>query len=258
MANCFSRPAQMITRSPRVASSRRACSPSARKFAGAPTKTGSPPCAATSAGVPLVVASTMVFPATAAGVISRGEFPSAKPSILTLRRSPASSTPSFSRCEASRTASSDVAAGGTALPPVGGAEREKKRLKLRHKQKSYARLFFLMIRRPPRSTLFPYTTLFRSLPGDRGGRHLPRRVPEREAVDLDAAPLPCEQHAVLLEVRGEPDCFLGRSGGDHGLRAVGERGHDRRGRAQHVDHDDAPAAEITRTEAEGREVDVDL
>src|SRR6266536_350681 len=26
-------------------------------------------------------------------------------------------------------------------------------------------LFFLMIRRPPRSTLFPYTTLFRSTPG---------------------------------------------------------------------------------------------
>src|SRR5438034_6712838 len=26
--------------------------------------------------------------------------------------------------------------------------------------------FFLMTRRPPRSTLFPYTTLFRSLPGD--------------------------------------------------------------------------------------------
>src|SRR2546429_1006180 len=26
--------------------------------------------------------------------------------------------------------------------------------------------FFLMIRRPPRSTLFPYTTLFRSLAGD--------------------------------------------------------------------------------------------
>src|SRR3972149_7835049 len=25
-------------------------------------------------------------------------------------------------------------------------------------------LFFLMIRRPPRSTLFPYTTLFRSVP----------------------------------------------------------------------------------------------
>src|SRR5439155_19023835 len=27
---------------------------------------------------------------------------------------------------------------------------------------SYSLLFFLMIRRPPRSTLFPYTTLFRS------------------------------------------------------------------------------------------------
>src|SRR5215204_7369088 len=38
--------------------------------------------------------------------------------------------------------------------------------------------FFLMIRRPPRSTLFPYTTLFRSPPhrppgreADRHGRH---------------------------------------------------------------------------------------
>src|SRR6266702_553969 len=29
--------------------------------------------------------------------------------------------------------------------------------------RSNSRFFFLMIRRPPRSTLFPYTTLFRSL-----------------------------------------------------------------------------------------------
>src|SRR6267142_5716163 len=29
----------------------------------------------------------------------------------------------------------------------------------------YATFFFLMIRRPPRSTLFPYTTLFRSAAG---------------------------------------------------------------------------------------------
>src|SRR6266853_5184672 len=39
-------------------------------------------------------------------------------------------------------------------------------------------IFFLMIRRPPRSTLFPYTTLFRSAAADaraRGGgpHHLP-------------------------------------------------------------------------------------
>src|SRR3712207_7422553 len=31
--------------------------------------------------------------------------------------------------------------------------------------------FFLMIRRPPRSTLFPYTTLFRSHLGTRVGGH---------------------------------------------------------------------------------------
>src|SRR2546430_3084950 len=36
--------------------------------------------------------------------------------------------------------------------------------------------FFLMIRRPPRSTLFPYTTLFRSLQRDRPRRGLRRRV----------------------------------------------------------------------------------
>src|SRR5690348_18387930 len=34
----------------------------------------------------------------------------------------------------------------------------------------YLSLFFLLIRRPPRSTLFPYTTLFRSRLGPRGGR----------------------------------------------------------------------------------------
>src|SRR6266568_6099249 len=36
--------------------------------------------------------------------------------------------------------------------------------------------FFLMIRRPPRSTLFPYTTLFRSRPRD---GPLPERHPPR-------------------------------------------------------------------------------
>src|SRR2546430_12497478 len=50
--------------------------------------------------------------------------------------------------------------------------------------------FFLMIRRPPRSTLFPYTTLFRSrdrpLPAvhrrapDGGGAHVPRLDPRSE------------------------------------------------------------------------------
>src|SRR2546427_6607385 len=36
-----------------------------------------------------------------------------------------------------------------------------------------------MIRRPPRSTLFPYTTLFRSVPG--------RRLPERDREDRAVA-----------------------------------------------------------------------
>src|SRR3712207_8773615 len=45
--------------------------------------------------------------------------------------------------------------------------------------------FFLMIRRPPRSTLFPYTTLFRSAPSAVGrgrGRSAPRGMGERAAV----------------------------------------------------------------------------
>src|SRR5438270_5421138 len=32
-----------------------------------------------------------------------------------------------------------------------------------HRSRALCHFFFLMIRRPPRSTLFPYTTLFRSL-----------------------------------------------------------------------------------------------
>src|SRR3989454_1857799 len=51
--------------------------------------------------------------------------------------------------------------------------------------------FFLMIRRPPRSTLFPYTTLFRS--------HLERR---RELARLDGEVLLEQQHALRhLELR---------------------------------------------------------
>src|SRR5438067_12564455 len=39
--------------------------------------------------------------------------------------------------------------------------------------------FFLMIRRPPRSTLFPYTTLFRSPAAREAQRALARDVTER-------------------------------------------------------------------------------
>src|SRR2546428_7405305 len=53
--------------------------------------------------------------------------------------------------------------------------------------------FFLMIRRPPRSTLFPYTTLFRSAAreANRQGRgHLPHRH-RRGAVGGDGARRAC-------------------------------------------------------------------
>src|SRR5438876_12450608 len=48
--------------------------------------------------------------------------------------------------------------------------------------------FFLMIRRPPRSTLFPYTTLFRS----RLRRHRRRRRPRRHRSVRHGGSLGCE------------------------------------------------------------------
>src|SRR6266498_6062858 len=54
---------------------------------------------------------------------------------------------------------------------------------------SFFVFFFLMIRRPPRSTLFPYTTLFRSRRGAQNGARAPalglRRVRERMLEDVE-------------------------------------------------------------------------
>src|SRR3712207_9544061 len=52
--------------------------------------------------------------------------------------------------------------------------------------------FFLMIRRPPRSTLFPYTTLFRSCPSARPSPAYPRRNAVR---CVACAPAPCASSA---------------------------------------------------------------
>src|SRR3712207_9493284 len=49
----------------------------------------------------------------------------------------------------------------------------------------YLVFFFLMIRRPPRSTLFPYTTLFRSLTGRSDGQPMLETL-ERENLFLVA------------------------------------------------------------------------
>src|SRR5689334_23541570 len=54
-------------------------------------------------------------------------------------------------------------------------------------------IFFLMIRRPPRSTLFPYTTLFRSDLGDDRGHA--RLVPADAGVD--------DGRAGVLDQQGE-------------------------------------------------------
>src|SRR2546429_1797669 len=58
-----------------------------------------------------------------------------------------------------------------------------------------------MIRRPPRSTLFPYTTLFRSAAP--GGEHDARE--RRERVDGLALALPESGLALLLEDEGDVD-----------------------------------------------------
>src|SRR3712207_8610494 len=48
----------------------------------------------------------------------------------------------------------------------------------------YILFFFLMIRRPPRSTLFPYTTLFRSLPHPECSERAHEEESKLEAADL--------------------------------------------------------------------------
>src|SRR6266850_2608022 len=62
--------------------------------------------------------------------------------------------------------------------------------------------FFLMIRRPPRSTLFPYTTLFRSHePGDAGRLALQAAREQAHAVVLhrERARVRSEEHTSELQ-----------------------------------------------------------
>src|SRR3990167_5698401 len=51
------------------------------------------------------------------------------------------------------------------VPVVATARSGEHTSELQSQSKILCRLFFLMTRRPPRSTLFPYTTLFRSRRG---------------------------------------------------------------------------------------------
>src|SRR2546426_6664788 len=68
-----------------------------------------------------------------------------------------------------------------------------------------------MIRRPPRSTLFPYTTLFRS----RTRKHLPQRCPERVRQDALsehlADPELLAQHLQVERLAPHPQVVVHRS-----------------------------------------------
>src|SRR2546428_6697820 len=61
-----------------------------------------------------------------------------------------------------------------------------------------------MIRRPPRSTLFPYTTLFRSRPR----RAKPSRPPKTTRQRLPSASSRSEEHTSELQSRSDLVCRL--------------------------------------------------
>src|SRR5438105_12234191 len=63
-----------------------------------------------------------------------------------------------------------------------------------------------MIRRPPRSTLFPYTTLFRSRPGRRTRGAAPPAAPTRATARDHVRPR--EPAARPVRLRGQPDRAL--------------------------------------------------
>src|SRR6478752_9527302 len=69
--------------------------------------------------------------------------------------------------------------------------------------------FFLMIRRPPRSTLFPYTTLFRSRPGAvRVARRHERQVGRSARQPERLAAVRSEEHTSELQSRLHLVCRL--------------------------------------------------
>src|SRR2546422_6500554 len=61
----------------------------------------------------------------------------------------------------------------------------------------YVLFFFLMIRRPPRSTLFPYTTLFRSSNKQRRRLNSTRRRPVSRGVLADSLNAPVARHGTI-------------------------------------------------------------
>src|SRR5690606_41578725 len=74
-------------------------------------------------------------------------------------------------------------------------------------------IFFLIVRRPPRSTLFPYTTLFRSLDFRRAGMHgrateTLERLLQAEPGHREALRERSEEHTSELQSRENLVCRL--------------------------------------------------
>src|SRR5438874_13385846 len=80
-------------------------------------------------------------------------------------------------------------------------------------------VFFLVIRRPPRSTLFPYTTLFRSgcqggVGGVQAGQELLRRLPEaqqfldRKSTRLNSSHVEISYAVFCLKTKNLPQVAL--------------------------------------------------
>src|SRR2546421_4988204 len=71
-------------------------------------------------------------------------------------------------------------------------------------------VFFLMIRRPPRSTLFPYTTLFRSCPAadHEAGRTRSVRHGAPPSAHVGVSARRSEEHTSELQSRSDLVCRL--------------------------------------------------
>src|SRR3712207_7439527 len=120
--------------------------------------------------------------------------------------------------------------------------------------------FFLMIRRPPRSTLFPYTTLFRSVRAEHvhaavplhGGPHHLLAAPDIGDVGLQSGDLP-GQRGHLLDRRVErfrapsDDQHVGARGRedprDAAADALAPPGHDDGPTRDWCEHDDSVLSE---------------
>src|SRR5690349_24917475 len=88
-----------------------------------------------------------------------------------------------------------------------------------HDDSSYVFISFLMIRRPPRSTLFPYTTLFRSAEGARAAPQIGRVEKSFRDADIVVHKFACrtkmgrdqgrsEEHTSELQSRRDLVCRL--------------------------------------------------